>query len=240
MTKKLNFRREWKSVKKLIQCIIALAVMFSEMNAQTVKVTYREEMKVAEVLQQINDPQIAAAVEKQLKAKTKTMELLYSKGESIYRQEATASDNSSAVYKNMQKRICLSKESIIDRPFLIRDDFTAPKWEFINESMEICGLKCQKAIDSTGVTAWYCPEIPINDGPYRYFGLPGLILKIENKGKIFTAENVQTKDVETSEIKPLRGKAISREEFEKIKKQKLQEFGVNGSTGNGSVKIITM
>ncbi|NRS93908.1 GLPGLI family protein [Frigoriflavimonas asaccharolytica] len=26
--------------------------------------------------------------------------------------------------------------------------------------------------------AWYCPDIPINDGPYKFYGLPGLIFEI--------------------------------------------------------------
>jgi GLPGLI family protein len=32
------------------------------------------------------------------------------------------------------------------------------------------------------ITAWYTPEIPVNQGPENYWGLPGLILEI-NDGK---------------------------------------------------------
>ena len=30
------------------------------------------------------------------------------------------------------------------------------------------------------ITAWYCPEIPINQGPDKYWGLPGLILEVND------------------------------------------------------------
>ena len=40
---------------------------------------------------------------------------------------------------------------------------------------------CNKAtvkLEGREYTAWYTSEIPISDGPYKFWGLPGLILKI--------------------------------------------------------------
>ncbi|WP_262147264.1 GLPGLI family protein [Chryseobacterium foetidum] len=68
--------------------------------------------------------------------------------------------------------------------------FTEPKlkWETIsNEKKEILGNQClkAKAITDTGKLyyAWYCPTIPIPEGPFRFKGLSGLILEVHNEDK---------------------------------------------------------
>ncbi|WP_265429172.1 GLPGLI family protein [Chryseobacterium sp. YIM B08800] len=58
------------------------------------------------------------------------------------------------------------------------------KWNLINEFDEILNHKVQKATTKFGGrtwTAWFAKDIPIQDGPYKFYGLPGLILKIEDK-----------------------------------------------------------
>ena len=56
-------------------------------------------------------------------------------------------------------------------------------WEIRPEFSTIIGYHVQKAVTSFGGRkwiAWFCAEIPIPDGPYKFRGLPGLILKIED------------------------------------------------------------
>jgi GLPGLI family protein len=56
------------------------------------------------------------------------------------------------------------------------------KWEIeTGKDTVILGYRCQKAgIRFAGRTyiAWYTSQIPIDEGPYKFNGLPGLILKI--------------------------------------------------------------
>lgn len=54
-------------------------------------------------------------------------------------------------------------------------------WEIEKETRIIEGFKVQKATTSFAgrdYIAWFSPEIPIPDGPYKFNGLPGLILEI--------------------------------------------------------------
>ena len=55
-------------------------------------------------------------------------------------------------------------------------------WELDNQQDSvILGFNCQKARTSyagRNYTAWYAPQIPVSEGPYKFNGLPGLILKI--------------------------------------------------------------
>lgn len=55
-----------------------------------------------------------------------------------------------------------------------------PEWEITDESKDIMGYQCFKAAtDYRGRrwTAWFAPEIPVQDGPWKLCGLPGLILE---------------------------------------------------------------
>jgi len=54
-------------------------------------------------------------------------------------------------------------------------------WNIHTEEKEIKGYVCKKAtVNFAGrnYIAWYAPEIPISEGPYKFSGLPGLILEL--------------------------------------------------------------
>lgn len=62
-------------------------------------------------------------------------------------------------------------------------------WILEKGEKEIIGYNCKKArVHYRGRTynAWYTTEIPINNGPYIFEGLPGLILEIEDNDKKYS------------------------------------------------------
>ena len=74
----------------------------------------------------------------------------------------------------------LSISTFFDYP----DSVPAIKWEFLPDKIDsILGYECSKAIcEFAGrkYTAWFTSDIPLPFGPYKFGGLPGLILKIED------------------------------------------------------------
>ncbi len=71
-------------------------------------------------------------------------------------------------------------------------------WQLEDEEQTIAGYACKKATTSFGgrdYIAWYAPGIAIADGPYKFYGLPGLILAIyDNRQQhVFTAITVERK-----------------------------------------------
>ena len=79
-------------------------------------------------------------------------------------------------------------------------------WDIATQVSDFNSYKVQKATMKFGGrtwTAWFAPEIKISDGPYKFFGLPGLILKLEDdKGdyrfsfvKKISIENAFTENV---------------------------------------------
>jgi len=63
------------------------------------------------------------------------------------------------------------------------------KWKIENETKTLGSYKIQKATTYFGGrnwTAWFTPDIPISEGPYKFRGLPGLILAVEDSQQHFT------------------------------------------------------
>jgi len=64
-------------------------------------------------------------------------------------------------------------------------------WNILEETKQIKGYKVQKATTSfagRNYIAWFSPEIPIAEGPYKFNGLPGLILEISDTANDYVFE----------------------------------------------------
>lgn len=243
--------------KKICFTLLALFV-FVGTRAQGIRVVYQEQMK-PNVNIQTNNPETTAAIEAQMSNMKKSMCLYYNKGTSIYEplkntaNESISDQNTSGmkivmmgndvcVYKNQKSKQILSQEYIMDKKFLIIDSLKTIDWLLTEEVKEIMNYKCKKAVSKTGTTtAWYCPDIPVNDGPYIFWGLPGLIMQVEHFNKTVTVLEInQVYDTDTVIKEPTTGKKITREEFEKTMKKKMEEMGAPSQGTNVKVDIIKL
>ncbi|WP_313091850.1 GLPGLI family protein [Chryseobacterium flavum] len=106
------------------------------------------------------------------------------------------------------------------------------EWNILPDKQKIGEYNAQKATTSFGGrewTAWFTTEIPFQDGPYKFYGLPGLIVKIEdatgshsmvlagNKTVKATEAEKETQLPENVKILGLFGKEIevTKEQFKK-------------------------
>ena len=90
------------------------------------------------------------------------------------------------------------------------------------------------------ITAWYSPEIPINQGPENYWGLPGLILEVNDGKTIILCSKIVLNSKEKAEIKePTTGKVISQKEYDETVVKKMEEFRQmnQGKGGNGGMQM---
>ena len=88
------------------------------------------------------------------------------------------------------------------------------------------------------ITAWYTPEIPVNQGPEGYWGLPGLILEVNDGKTTVLCSKVVLNAKDKVEIKaPTKGKEVSQKEYDKIVIEKLQEMSEMGGPGRGGMQI---
>lgn len=70
------------------------------------------------------------------------------------------------------------------------------------------------------ITAWYTPEIPVSFGPNNYWGLPGLILEINEPELIILCSKVVLNTKGASIKVPNKGQKVSQKEFDAIQKKK--------------------
>jgi GLPGLI family protein len=75
------------------------------------------------------------------------------------------------------------------------------------------------------ITAWYTPEIPVNQGPEGYWGLPGLILEVNDGKTIILCSKVILNPKAKAEIKPSsKGKVVGQKEYDETVMKKMEEF----------------
>lgn len=80
------------------------------------------------------------------------------------------------------------------------EEVIAFKWQLTSERKKIGNYTCRKATtyySGREWTAWYTMDIPISAGPYKFKGLPGLIVRCEDATSsfLFEATNVAKSNV---------------------------------------------
>ncbi len=111
---------------------------------------------------------------------------------------------------------------MIDTDMFQSPDDRKLDWQILPETIQIETWKAQKATTNFAGRrwiAWFSTEIPINDGPYKFRGLPGLIIKIEDESRshiymLKSIININSKDINILQYgsKAIR---VSREDFAK-------------------------
>jgi len=85
------------------------------------------------------------------------------------------------IYKNYPAGKVTTLDKIAINRFRCEEDNEVPAWELLTDTMTILSYSCQKAVcnfKGRDFEAWFTPEIPRSEGPWKLQGLPGLILKV--------------------------------------------------------------
>ena len=87
------------------------------------------------------------------------------------------------IFKNYKENELILAEKVFQYELKYKQDLKQIDWEIQQENKEILGFSVQKATGSfagRNYIAWFAPELPFSDGPYKFSGLPGLILEISD------------------------------------------------------------
>ena len=95
----------------------------------------------------------------------------------------------------------LTEWAVMPSPEFTQYHYTEPwplmQWTLGSEKQSICGYQCQKATchwRGRDYEAWFTSAIPMKSGPWKFGGLPGLIMKIYDTKHLYTWEAVSVEN----------------------------------------------
>jgi GLPGLI family protein len=170
-------------------------------------------------------------------SKEVSYQLLINNNHSLFSQNKPKMDKSDYGFKelagsigNTNGRFYVNKKNAV----YLHENHFGDEFKFIDN------FKCYKAtsedtvtnakgkVFTFKVTAWFCPELPSLFGPAGYFGLPGLILELDNSKMTLRATKVLFSKAHKKNIKPLKkGVKLTKKEYDKFVKEKAKEMFPN-------------
>lgn len=169
---------------------------------------------------------------------------------------------SSILYKNNKEKRYAKKEDLMGKVFLIQDSLKNTAWKLESDTKFIGQYQCYKAThtkeiekitsmsfnddtkepeitkETITITAWYTLEIPVNNGPGMYWGLPGLILEVNDGSEIIVCSKIVMNPKDKITIsEPTNGKEVNQATFDEIMEKKSKEMMERyrgNSRGNGN------
>lgn len=145
--------------------VVASEMMFLDITKNSSKYYSREVY--------VQDSIMRADLEKQMKAGVSNFNIKRNDAKGKVRYKVTKDYQKNKTYLNV--RIGSDSYKILEDRVL--------DWKILPEKEKIGNWEAQKATTEFGGrkwTAWFCEEIPLSDGPYKFKGLPGLIVKISD------------------------------------------------------------
>lgn len=163
------------------------------------------------------------------------------------------------LYKNVSDQTYIEEEDLMGKSFLVMDSLNTMDWELTGETKQIGNYTCQEAKysrivdskrfstgmeemetvkDTVNVVVWFTPQIPVPHGPNQYWGLPGLILEVQNQGSTLICQKIvlNPSDEPVAIEIPKKGKEVSRDEFRAIADEQMQDMmkRYSGKPGEGN------
>ena len=145
--------------------VVASEMMFLDITKNSSKYYSREVY--------VQDSIMRADLEKQMKAGVSNFSIKRNDAKGKVRYKVTKDYQKNKTYLNVR----IGSDS-----YKVLED-RALDWKILPEKEKIGNWEAQKATTEFGGrkwTAWFCEEIPLSDGPYKFKGLPGLIVKISD------------------------------------------------------------
>ena len=101
------------------------------------------------------------------------------------------SKSRTVIVKNYPKNKMTVGENIFIDDYKYTEPLTGQQWKIVDDTATMYGLLCQKAVTrfrGRNYEAWFTKSIPVANGPWKFYGLPGLMVKVYDTKHLFSFE----------------------------------------------------
>ncbi len=125
---------------------------------------------------------------KQLEDDTPPLSQVQKKDGSLEYKVVLKNEGDYGVYNDRRSGEMTAKIPLFDEMFLVEEKTPAITWSLTGQSKSIASHECYEAVGSfrgRTYSAWFTTDIPVSAGPYKFGGLPGIILEVVDKEGMF-------------------------------------------------------
>ena len=172
-------------------------------------------------------------------------ELKFNETKSVYKLQKENTDNkymwgskpneTDNVINDINNQSISIQREIFENTYLIKDSLRNFEWKITQETREIAGFECKKAVtkicDSVVVVAFYTDQIPVSAGPESMGGLPGMILglAIPRMYTTWFATKLELVEPTIQQLNPIqKGKKVNWVQLNSELKKGMKDWGKNG------------
>jgi GLPGLI family protein len=172
-------------------------------------------------------------------------ELKFNETRSVYKLEKENTDNkymwgskpseTDNVVNDIPNQSISIQREIFENTYLIKDSLRNLEWKITQETREIAGFECKKAVtkicDSVVVVAFYTDQIPVSAGPESMGGLPGMILglAIPRMYATWFATKLELTEPSVQQLNPTqKGKKVNWLQLNAELKKGMKDWGKDG------------
>lgn len=141
------------------------------------------------------------------------------------------------VYKNYPSGEMTVTDALRNDIFIYKDTLDAQNWTITDSLKTVLDYQCQMAeCDFRGRrwTAWFTPDIPVSNGPWKLGGLPGMIMEAYDRGKQYYFVTVGLEQVEEEPI--LFSESVKqKDKYREIDRRELFRAEMNLLTNRASI-----
>lgn len=145
------------------------------------------------------------------------------------------------IYKSADNQIrvfnAITQDAGDNGYFTYTENKSVLNWQIHQDTATIASFPVQKATVSYGGrnwTAWFTPDIPISEGPYKFCGLPGLIVEISDSENHYNFSLIGIKQEEVDVFAPHTRnpiKTTKKQYFKAVERYKSNPFGYAQQSG---------
>jgi len=127
--------------------------------------------------------------------------------------------------------------------YAYEEDMSNLAWQILDSAATYNKYECQLATVNYGGRNWYAlftTEVPINNGPYKFMGLPGLIVKMWDNKNECLYELAELKNIDDGNDKIPSAELVKKSEFKKVEenaKTQMMQM-VSGMRNNSNMQAV--